>query len=98
MEDDQARMDGICRRCGCKQATAAADARAIGFLEEFLAGTYTCCQVVHWADEQWLAWQLAACEDGKTPEEVTNPLEIKPDALFVPVHVRKPKPPERPGQ
>jgi hypothetical protein len=91
MEDDQARINGICRRCGCTEGIAAADARAVGFLDEFLAGSYTCCQVVQWADEQWLAWQEAASEDGKPVEEVTRPLEFEAEALFVPVRVRKPK-------
>jgi hypothetical protein len=91
MEDDQTRINGICRRCGCTEALAAADARALGCLDEFLAGIYTCCQVVQWADEQWIAWQEASCEDGKPIEEVTGPLEIEPDSLLVPVRVRKPK-------
>jgi hypothetical protein len=58
-------------------------------MDEFLAGIYTCCQVVQWADEQWLAWEQAAREDGQAPEEVTSALEVEPDALFVPVQVRK---------
>jgi hypothetical protein len=89
MKDDQASVKGICRRCGCKEAMAAADARAVGLLEEFLAGNLTCCQVVQWADEQWLAWQEAGREDGKSPEEVTSLLEVQPDALLVPVCVKK---------
>jgi hypothetical protein len=91
MEDDQTRINGVCRRCGCTEALAAADARAVGSLDEFLAGIYTCCQVVQWADEQWVAWQEAACEDGKPAEEVTRPLEFQPDVQFVPVRVRKPR-------
>ena len=91
MEDDQTRVNGICRRCGCTEPQAAADARAIGLLGEFLDGTYSCCQVVHWADEQWLAWLEAGREDGKAPEEIVSPIEIEADAQFVPVHVRKRK-------
>lgn len=64
MENDQTRLNGVCRRCGCNEALALADARAVGFQDEFLAGIYTCCQVVQWADEQWVAWQDAAREDG----------------------------------
>jgi hypothetical protein len=95
MQNDDSRMDGVCRNCGSKEATAAADARALGLLEEFLAGDYSCCQIVQWADEQWLAWQDAGREDGKAFEEVTRPLEIEPDIL-VPVRVRKRKSPEDP--
>jgi hypothetical protein len=93
MQDDQTRIDAVCMRCGCKEARAAEDARALGLLEDFLVGIYTCCQIVQWADEQWLAWQEAGHEDGKEPEEVTRPLEIEMDTLFVPVRVRRPKPP-----
>jgi hypothetical protein len=92
MEEDQVRMNGACRRCGSTEAFAAADAQAIGLRDDFLAGLYTCCQVVQWADEQWVAWQDAACEDGKPVEEATSPLEVEPEARLVPVRVRKPKP------
>jgi hypothetical protein len=91
MEEDQTKINGVCRRCGCSEALAAADARAVGFLDEFMAGIYTCCQVAQWADEQWLAWLEAAYQDGKPAEVVTSPLELEPEALFVPVRVRKPK-------
>lgn len=91
MKHDQIDMNGVCRNCGSTEALAAADARALGILNEFLAGVYTCCQTVQWADEQWLAWQDAACEDGKDPEEVTNALKFEPDSLLVPVHIKKPK-------
>ena len=90
MENNQTRINGVCRSCGCTGALAAADARAIGLLDEFLAGKYTCCQVVQWADEQWLAWHNAGLTDGKKPEEVTSALEIDPDEVFV--HVRRRKP------
>jgi hypothetical protein len=95
MKDNQTRANGVCRRCRCNEA-AAADARTVGLLDEFLAGIYTCCQVVHWADEQWLAWQEAGGQDRKVPEEVARPLEVEPDALFVPVLVRKRKSPADP--
>jgi hypothetical protein len=97
MQDDQRTVDCVCRRCGCKQADAAEDARALGLLEGFRAGDYTCCQVVQWADEQWLAWREAGLEDGKDPEEVTRPLEIETDAVFVPVRVRSQQLPTDPN-
>ncbi len=90
MEDHRTRTNSLCRGCGCTEAQAAADAKALGFHDEFRAGIYTCCQVVQWADEQWLAWLRAAAEDGKTPQEVTQPLEIREsEALFVRVRSRK---------
>lgn len=67
---------GICRRCGSDVAQATADAISVGFRGEFLAGEFTCCQIVQWADEQWLAWHDAAVEDGKPVEDVTRPLEV----------------------
>jgi hypothetical protein len=88
MEQDQ-RVNGVCRGCGCSQAQAAADAKAVGLEDEFQAGEYTCCQVVQWADEQWLAWREAAMSDGKAPEDATRLLEIEESELFVPVHVRR---------
>jgi hypothetical protein len=83
----------ICRNCGCTTAQAAADALALGFQNEFEAGAYACCQMVVWADEQWLAWSEAAAEDGKSEEEATKPLEIAESPALVPVRLRvHPKP------
>ncbi len=83
----------ICRNCGCTAAQAAADALVLGFQEEFEAGAYSCCQVVVWADEQWLAWAEAAAEDGKSQEEATKPLEVMDCPGLVPVRLRVfPKP------
>ena len=78
----------ICRHCGCTASQAAADALVLGFQDEFDAGAYTCCQVVAWADEQWLAWAEAAAEDGKSEEEATKPLEITEQPVVVPVRMR----------
>ena len=92
MEEDRTRINSLCRSCGCNEAQAAADAKALGLRDEFQAGINTCCQVVQWADEQWLAWLEAADEDGKTTEEVTRPLEIREsEMLFGPVHTRNPR-------
>lgn len=89
MEDNKTKENIACRHCGGTRALAAADAKATGLLDEFLAGTYSCCEVVQWADEQWLAWVEAAREDGKAPEEVTGPLEVGTDSELVPVRVKK---------
>jgi len=89
-----AQLNTICRHCGCTEAQAAADARAVGLLEEFRDAVYTCCQIVQWADEQWAAWEEAATEDGKPTDEVTRPLEIREtDVSLVPVPVRRPRDP-----
>ena len=89
MENDEPTNTESCRNCGCSQPQAAADARALGMEEEFASGQYTCCQVVQWADEQWLAFLDAASEDGKSTEHATRPLEISEPADFVPVRLRK---------
>ena len=83
MNEEMTNTHDACRNCGCTRAAAAADARAVGLLEDFLAGIYTCCQVVQWADEQWAAWQDAGREDGKAVERITEPLEIEPDESLV---------------
>jgi hypothetical protein len=89
MEDNQTTVGGLCRHCGSNQPDAAADARALGFEEEFASGIYTCCQVVQWADEQWLAWSRAAEEDGKALEEVMRHLEIRePSPAYVQVRCK----------
>ena len=91
MGDNQPIINGLCRYCGYNQAQAAADARALGFGEEFASGIYACCQVVQWADEQWLAWLNAAEQDGKMAEDVTRPLISDPAREFVHVRSRKPQ-------
>jgi hypothetical protein len=92
MGDNQPIINALCRYCGCNQVQAAADARALGLEEEFASGTYTCCQVVHWADEQRLTWLNAAEQDGKMGEHVIRPLEVsEPAREFVYVRSRRPK-------
>jgi len=81
-------MTTICRQCGCTASQAAADALVLGFQEEYQGGVYTCCQVVAWADEQWLAWAEAAAEDGKSENEATKPLEVTECPSLVPIRVR----------
>jgi hypothetical protein len=58
----------------------------LGLNDEFERGLYSCCQLVAWADEQWLAWTEAASEDGKPLDKVTMPLEIheaEPEPVLV---------------
>ena len=83
----------VCRFCGCTASQARADARALGFRDEYAKGLYTCCQMVFWADEQWLAWVHAAEQDGKPVDEVTSSLEmleIDLDQELTPLH-KKPQ-------
>jgi hypothetical protein len=58
-------------------------------LKELRSGIYTCCQIVVWADEQWLAWVEAAEEDGKAVDNVTSPFDSA-DGETVVVPVRSP--------
>lgn len=79
----------VCRFCGCTELQARADAMVLGLNDEFESGLHSCCQLVAWADEQWLAWIEAASEDGKPVDKVTEPLEIlerEPERVLV--HVR----------
>jgi hypothetical protein len=83
----------ICRHCGCSPDHAEADALVVGLRSEYLAGEYSCCQVVAWADEQWLAFAEAAMEDGKSEDEATKRLEIMDCSGVVPIRLRLyPKP------
>jgi hypothetical protein len=61
-------------------------------LKELQNGIYTCCRIVAWADEQWLAWLEAAEEDCKVVDEVTRPLEFTAtEDELVPVRLRNPQ-------
>ena len=83
-------MSNICRICGSRESQTIADARALGLLKELQSGTYTCCQIVAWADEQWLAWVQAAEEDGNWEDDVTRPLEsAEAETVIIPIHLRR---------
>ena len=75
----------ICKECGSTPSQAATDATALSLQNEFKAGAYSCCQVIVWADEQWLAFAEAAIEDGKSEEEATKHLEIADCQGVVPI-------------
>jgi hypothetical protein len=74
-ESKEENMNEKCRTCGSTESQIVDDARTLGLLKELQSGIYTCCQIVVWADEQWLAWTQAAEEDGKAVDDVTRPLE-----------------------
>lgn len=79
-------MANKCTKCGRTDFQITADAKTLGLLQEFQSGVYTCCQIVAWADEQWLAWTEAAEQDGRPVDDVTKPLEAgEAEAVFVPV-------------
>ncbi|HTF68586.1 MAG TPA: hypothetical protein VK638_38500 [Edaphobacter sp.] len=85
-------MNEICRSCLSTEFQIVGDARTLGLLKELQSGIYTCCQIVVWADEQWLAWVQAAEEDGKAVDDVTRPLESAEGETVV-VPVRRPPDP-----
>jgi hypothetical protein len=85
-ESKEENMNAICRNCGSAESQIVDDARSLGLLKELQRGIYTCCQIVVWADEQWLAWVEAAEEDGKAVDDVTRPLEsAEGETVIVPV-------------
>jgi hypothetical protein len=83
-------MSNICRICGSRESQTIADARTLGLLKELQSGMYTCCQVVAWADEQWLAWVEAAEEDGYGADDVIRSLEsAEAETVIIPVRFRR---------
>ena len=68
-------MTDKCSKCGRTRSQIAADAKTLGLLEEWQTGTYTCCEISQWADEQWLAWVEATKEDAKP----LGDLNIRPE-------------------
>jgi hypothetical protein len=87
-------MSNACRTCVSTESKTSADARTLGLLKELQDGIYTCCQIVTWAAEQWLAWVEAAEEDGKAMDAVARRLDsAEREADFVPVRLRKPQGP-----
>lgn len=67
-----------------------ADAKMLGFEQEFQSGIYTCCQIAHWAREQWSAWFQATAEDAKYRNDGgISPEPSDEEAVFVPVRFRR---------
>ena len=86
-------MSEKCASCGRSESQVIADARAVGLLQEFECGLYTCCQISEWADEQWLAWFTAAHEDGTCADELNRRFRPGIEPLLVPVRFRGPQVP-----
>ena len=79
-----------CTQCGRTESEVTADARTLGLLPEFECGAYSCCQIVEWADEQWLAWFEATQEDNKRVDDSILRPEFGEDGLvLVPVRLRR---------
>lgn len=87
-------MNNICSNCGCTEAFAIANARALGLLQELQSGMYTCCQIAAWAEEQRSAWFEAAQGGGRTVESATTPPDSdNGPAVLVAVRLRQPQVP-----
>jgi len=73
------------RLCRGRKTQAEADAKALGFEQEYEVGVYTRSQLSQWAGEQWLVWLEAAAQD-RAAHEVAEEFE----AQMVHVRVRNP--------
>lgn len=85
-------MKKKCELCGRTESETMADARSLGLQEEFQSGTYTCCQISEWSDEQLLAWFEAAHADGECAEYVP-PGQTEAQSVFVYVRAKRPQVP-----
>lgn len=87
-------MDNKCAICCRSDSQVIADARALGLLQEFQCGRYTCCQISEWADEQWLAWSKAAHEDANYTDESHGARRLDgAEPVLVPIRFRRPQVP-----
>jgi hypothetical protein len=87
-------MTNECVRCGRSGSQVLADAKALGLLQEFECGIYSCCQISEWADEQWLAWCKAAQEDANSADKADGPVRPhQAEPILVPVRFRRPQVP-----
>jgi hypothetical protein len=85
-------MANKCTKCGRTDVQITADAKTLGLLQEFQSGVYTCCQIVAWADEQWLAWFEATKEDSALVDNMTGPSQVDEgdsEGVLVPVRLRR---------
>jgi hypothetical protein len=85
-------MTNKCTKCGGRESQITADAKTLGLLQEFQSGVYSCCQIVAWADEQWLAWFEATKEDSRLLDNVTGRPQVDDsdiEGVLVPVRLRR---------
>jgi hypothetical protein len=81
-----------CPKCGRTESQITADAKTLGLLQGFQSGVYNCCQIVAWADEQWLAWFEATDGDSRLVDNMTGPSQIsegESEGVLVPVRLRR---------
>jgi hypothetical protein len=84
-------MPKKCTICSRSESQVIADAKALGLLQEFECGIYSCCEISEWADEQSLAWSKAAHEDAIYAEEQDSPpslADAEPTLTTVPIRRR----------
>jgi hypothetical protein len=92
-------MSRICTVCGYSESRVIADARALGFEEGFLSGSYSCCQIARWAGEQWLAWLQAIREDAEAASASNSAVDsVDPEAALVYVRKRRQMSPGKSGR
>jgi hypothetical protein len=83
-------MSRTCTTCRRSNSQLVSDAKALGLLQEFQCGVYTCCQIAEWADEQWSAWFKATQEDSKDVDQMTRRPEFgEAEPILVPVRLRR---------
>ena len=88
------RMTKKCTICGRSEPQVIADAKALGLLQEFQCGIYTCCQISEWADEQWLAWSNVAHENANYSDGPDNGGRADgAEPVLVPVRFHRPQVP-----
>jgi hypothetical protein len=86
------KMTKECTKCGRTKSRIAADAKNLGLLQEFQSGAYNCCQIVEWAEEQWLAWLEATMEDSTLADNMTGPSQVDEgdsEGVLFPVRLRR---------
>ena len=74
------------------EAQITADANTLGLLQESQSGVYNCCQIVEWADEQWLAWFEATEGDSRLVDIMTGRSQVdegESEGVLVPVRLRR---------
>jgi hypothetical protein len=84
-------MTDRCETCGYTRREIEADAKTLGLLEEFQAGLHRCCDIVRWADEQWLAWFDAEAQDANEAGHRTDSARLtEEEPALVPIRSRRP--------
>jgi hypothetical protein len=92
-------MSTICTLCGYGEFRVIADARVLGLEEGFRSGSYSCCQIAQWAEEQWLAWLQAIREDADAASARNNAVDsVDPESALIYVRKRRQLSPGKSGR